>query len=193
MCGLRRAIAGLWTLLPALLIAGLWLARRRYPQQLSDIGWLLVLLGLLQMLALVAAFAARRQPVLPAVTAVLALWATYIAAVEPLERSLYDTRTFSREVQARIRQQPAPLVLHGLGKDAKAIKLIVHLDSDRVPLFTRQPADLAAVQGPAWLVMSEEDFDGLTDPRWRSMTPTFSGQFDKNAYVLLYLVKTPQP
>ncbi|MDP0941671.1 hypothetical protein, partial [Klebsiella quasipneumoniae] len=53
--------------------------------------------------------------------------------VEPLERSLYDTRTFSLAVKAQVQQDRAPVILHGLGKDAKAIKFMVNYDCDRVP------------------------------------------------------------
>jgi len=84
-------------------------------------------------------------------------------------------------------------VLHALGKDAKAIKFVVNLDCDRVPLFTQLPAELTPIQAPAWLIMSQADFEGLTDPRFRSLVPVLTGQFDKNPYVLLHLVKLPQP
>ncbi|WP_426099773.1 ArnT family glycosyltransferase [Pseudomonas sp. PSPC3-3] len=190
---LRGLMLSLWTVLPALLIVGLWLARRRYPEQMAHIGWVLGVLGALQVLALVAVFQARLRTLVPALTAVLAVWTTYIVVVEPVERSLYDTRTFSLQVQAQVRQQPAPIVLHALGKDAKAIKFMVNLDYDRVPVFTQQPADLATLQGPAWLVMSQDDFEGLQDPRLRAITPTLTGTFDKNPYVLLHLDKTIQP
>jgi hypothetical protein len=160
---------------------------------LAHIGWVLGVLGVLQVLALVAVFQARLRMLAPALTAVMAVWTTYIWVVEPLERSLYDTRTFSLQVQAQVNQQPAPVVLHALGKDAKAIKFIVNLDCDRVPLFTQQPADLATLQGPAWLVMSQDDFEALQDPRLRSITPTLTGTFDKNPYVLLHLDKPLQP
>jgi 4-amino-4-deoxy-L-arabinose transferase-like glycosyltransferase len=190
---LRGLMLSLWTVLPALLIVGLWLARRRYPEQMAHIGWVLGVLGALQVLALVAVFQARLRTLVPALTAVLAVWTAYILVVEPVERSLYDTRTFSLQVQAQVRQQPAPIVLHALGKDAKAIKFMVNLDYDQVPVFTQQPADLATLQGPAWLVMSQDDFEGLQDPRLRAITPTLTGTFDKNPYVLLRLDKTIQP
>ena len=189
---LRGLMLSLWTVLPALLIAGLWVARRRYPE-LAHIGGVLGVLAALQVLALVAVFQARLRTLVPALTAVLALWTTYIVVVEPVERSLYDTRTFSLQVQAQVRQQPAPIVLHALGKDAKAIKFMVNLDYDQVPVFTQQPADLATLQGPAWLVMSQDDFEGLQDPRLRAITPTLTGTFDKNPYVLLRVDKTIQP
>jgi len=191
--GLRGLMLGLWTLLPGLLIIGLVIARPRYPQQLSQLGPVFAVLAVLQALALLALFRTRLRPLGPALAAVLAVWATYIAVVEPLERSVYDTRTFTLQVHEQVKQQRAPVVLHGLGKDAKAIKYMVNLDCDQVPLFTQQASDLAPLQGPAWLVMSQADFDGLQDPRLRAISPTLSGEFDRNPYVLLYLAKAPQP
>jgi len=191
--GLRGLMLGIWTLLPTLLIVGLLLARPRYPEQLSHLGWVLGVLGGLQVLALVTLFKSRLRPVGPAFAAVLAVWASYILVVEPLERSIYDTRTFTLRVHEQVMQQRAPVVLHGLGKDAKAIKYMVNLDCDQVPLFTQQAADLKPLQGPAWLVMSQVDYEGLQDPRFRSITPTLTGEFDRNPYVLLHLAKPVQP
>jgi len=191
--GLRRLMLGIWTLLPTLLIAGLLFARTRYPQQLEHLGPMFGLLGALQVVALLALFKAQLRPLGPALAGVLAVWASYIGVVEPLERSLYDTRTFTLQVHEQVMQQRAPVVLHGLGKDAKAIKYMVNLDCDQVPLFTQNPADLNPIQGPAWLVMSEADFEGLKDPRFRALTPTLSGEFDRNPYVLLHLAQAPHP
>ena len=190
---LRGLILGIWLLLPALLIAGLLFARPRYPEQLSHLGVVFGVLGALQVLALLALFKTRLRPVGSAFAAVLAVWATYILVVEPVERSIYDTRTFTLQVHEQVMQQRAPLILHGLGKDAKAIKYMVNLDCDHVPLFTQHAADLTPIQGPAWLVMSKADFDALQDPRFRAITPTLAGEFDRNPYVLLHLDKTAQP
>ncbi len=190
---LRGLMLGIWTLLPALLIAGLLFARPRYPEQLSHLGLVLSVLGVLQALALAAWCAPRLRPLGPAFAAVLAVWFTYILVVEPLERSIYDTRTFTLRVHEQVMQQRAPVVLHGLGKDAKAIKYMVNLDCDQVPLFTQQAADLTPLQGPAWLVMSQVDFEGLKDPRLATITPTLTGEFDRNPYVLLHLVRPTQP
>ena len=190
---LRGLMLSIWTLLPTLLAIGLVMARRRYPEALASLELIFVVLGLLQVLALLALLKPRLRTYGPAFAAVLALWTTYIMVVEPLERQLYDTRTFSLAVKARIQQQPAPVVLHALGKDAKAIKFMVNFDCDKVPLFTQLPIELKPIQAPAWLVMSQADFEGLDDPRLRSITPTLTGEFDKNPYVLLHLVNVPSP
>ncbi len=186
---LRGFMLGLWTLLPVLLIAGLVFMRARYPEPLSHLMPIISLLAALQVLAVLGLLKARLRATGPALTAVLAVWATYILVVEPLERSLYDTRTFTLQVHEQVMQARAPVVLHGLGKDAKAIKYMVNLDCDQVPLFTQQASDLAPLQGPAWLVMSQADFEGLQDPRFRGLTPTLTGEFDRNPYVLLHLSK----
>ncbi|AZE78606.1 ArnT family glycosyltransferase [Pseudomonas synxantha] len=190
---LRGLTLGLWTLLPTLLAIGLVVARRRYPEPLASLELIFVVLGLLQVLALLALLKARLRHYGPALAAVLALWTTYIMVVEPLERRLYDTRTFSLAVKARVLQQPAPLVLHALGKDAKAIKFMVNYDCDKVPLFTQLPVDLKPIQAPAWVVMSQADFETLDDPRLRSITPTLTGDFDKTPYVLLHLATISAP
>ena len=191
--GLRGLMLVLWTLLPALLAVGLIAARRRYPELLADLGLMFGLLAVLQGLAVLALFKARLRAVGPAFVAVAAVWTTYISVVEPLERSLYDTRTFTLAAKEQILQQPAPLVLHALGKDAKAIKFMVNFNCDKVPLFTQLPVELQPIQAPAWLVMSQEDFQNLTDPRLRLLTPTLTGAFDKTPYVLLHLEKNTAP
>ncbi|MBJ2246761.1 ArnT family glycosyltransferase [Pseudomonas haemolytica] len=190
---LRGLMLGIWTLLPTLLAIGLVMARRRYPEALASLELIFVVLGGLQVLALLALLKLRLRTYGPALAAVLALWTTYIMVVEPLERRLYDTRTFSLAVKAQVLQQPAPVVLHALGKDAKAIKFMVNFDCDKVPLFTQLPIELKPIQAPAWLIMSQADFDALDDPRLRSITPTLTGEFDKNSYVLLHLAKTSAP
>ena len=186
---LRGLTMAIWVLLPALLAIGLLVARRRFAEQLPPLEFVFIVLGVLQVLAVLALCKARWRPLGPALAAVLALWASYGLVVEPLVRNLYDTRTFSLAVKAQIQQAPAPLVLHGLGKDAKAIKFMVNYDCDRVPLFTQQPSDLNALPAPAWLVMSAEDFAGLQNSRFRGITSTLTGEFDKNPFVLLHLTK----
>ena len=182
-----------WVVLPALSVVGLLVARRRYAEQLGHLELIFAALGALQAFALLALFKPPLRTVGPALTAVLAVWATYILVAEPLQHSLYDTRTFSLAAKALIQHDPAPLVLHGLGKDAKAIKLLVNFDCDKVPLFTQQPADLNPIPTPAWVVMSAEDFARLQDPRFRGITSALSGEFDKNPYVLLHLAKPEAP
>ena len=49
-------------------------------------------------MVLLAVFNVRIRATGPAFAAVLALWTTYIVVVEPLERALYDTRTFTLAV-----------------------------------------------------------------------------------------------
>jgi hypothetical protein len=122
-----------------------------------------------------------------ALSAVLALWTVYAAVFEPVERALYDTRSFSRAAFAQVQQNPAPLVLHGMGKDAKAIKFMVNVEQDLQPQFTETVQQLEALQGPAWLIMDSKDMQSLQGTPLASLQPVLSGRFDKNDYVLLYL------
>lgn len=190
---LRTLIIGVWLALPAVLFILLLVARQRFTQPIPALGVILPLLAVLQVLALVMLSRARWRPLGPALCAVLAVWSSYILVVEPVQRSLYDTRTFTLDVREKMGTAPAPLVLHGMGKDAKAIKFMVNLDEDLIPLFTQSPVDLTQVPVPAWVVMSNAAFKGLTDSRLASLQPILVGRFDKDDYVLLHLVAPAIP
>ena len=188
---MRRLIQGLWLGIPGLLMVGVLVARQRFPELLVSPGWILGILALLQVLALLLLCTPRARTVGLAFSAVLAVWASYILVIEPGVRSLYDTRTFSRAAFALIQQDPAPVVLHGMGKDAKAIKFMVNLDQDLLPVFTHCEEQLQELVGPAWVVMDNSDFAALKDPRLTSLKPVLSGTFDKDPYLLLHLPMTP--
>ncbi|MCB2253880.1 phospholipid carrier-dependent glycosyltransferase [Pseudomonas chlororaphis] len=187
LAGLRVAIQGCWLLLPGLLIVGLLVLRHKFPEQLPQPSLMIALLGGLQALALWWLTRPRWRAVGLAYTAVLAVWATYIGVFEPVTRQLYDTRDFSLATQELIRSDPAPLVLHAMGKDAKAIKFMVNLDQDLQPLFTERPEALAALAGPAWIMLDRTDLPALQGTPLATLVPVLSGRFDKNDYVLLHL------
>ncbi|WP_397458704.1 ArnT family glycosyltransferase [Pseudomonas asplenii] len=182
---LRGLIQGIWLLLPGLLIAGMILLHRRFPEALPTLGLAPWLAGALQVIAVIVLFKARWRALGLAACAVLAMWASYILIVEPVERTVYDTRTFTRAAQQLIHQTPAPVVLHAMGKDAKAIKFMVNLDEDLRPLFTDTAEQLQAVTGPAWLVMDKQDYQKLQGTQAGALVPVLSGRFDKNDFVLL--------
>ncbi|OLF54248.1 ArnT family glycosyltransferase [Pseudomonas chlororaphis] len=190
---LRVAIQGLWLLLPGLLIVGLLLVRRKFPGQLTDLSVPLAILGLLQVAALVMLARPRQRAVGLAYTAVLAVWSAYIGVFEPVQRQLYDTQAFSLAAQRLINEAPAPVVLHAMGKDAKAIKFMVNLDQDLQPLFTERPEALAALSGPAWVVMDQSDLAALKGTPLAALKPVLSGRFDKNDYLMLHLPGPAQP
>ncbi|AZD22303.1 4-amino-4-deoxy-L-arabinose transferase [Pseudomonas chlororaphis] len=190
---LRTAIQGIWLLLPGLLIGGLLVLQRKFPEQLPDLTAMLALLGLLQMAALLMLARPRWRTVGLAYTAVLAVWAAYIGVFEPVERQLYDTRDFSLAAQRLIQSDPSPLVLHAMGKDAKAIKFMVNLDQDLQPLFTERPEALAAIPGPAWVIMDQSNLATLKATPLARLAPVLSGRFDKNDFVMLHLPATLQP
>jgi 4-amino-4-deoxy-L-arabinose transferase-like glycosyltransferase len=184
---LRGIIQGLWLLTPGVLLIALLVARHKFAQLLGGVLPVLIVLGVLQVLALSRLWRPWRRAEVLALSAVLALWTVYAAVFEPVERQLYDTRDFSRAAFARVQQNPAPLVLHGMGKDAKAIKFMVNIEQDLQPQFTESVQQLEALKGPAWLMMDSKDLQSLQGTALAGLQPLLSGRFDKNDYVLLYL------
>lgn len=182
----RGLMQGVWLLIPALLIGALMVGQRRIEQPLPHLVPVLVALGALQVIALAMLSKARWRPEALAFCAALALWSVYILMFEPLERQLYDTQTFSRATLAQIQKDPAPLVLHRLGKDAKAIKFMVNVEQDLQPVFTESIQELELLQGPLWLMMDANDYRALKDTPLGALSPVLSGSFDKNDFVLLH-------
>lgn len=184
---LRGLILTLCCFIPGALMVGLLAARPRFPEALSDIGAVLTVLGLLQLIALPLLMRPRlRLYGLPA-CAVLAVWISYIGVFEKVERTLYDTQHFTRSVRELTQADRAPLVLHGMGRDAKAIKFMVNVDQDLQPVFTDTPQQLSALQGPANVVMSNNDFQRLQSTPMGQLSVVLSGRFDKEDYLLLRL------
>ena len=184
---LRGLMQGVWLLTPCVLIGVLLYAHRRFPEQLTSITSMLIILAALQVIALATLFRPRWRAQTLAFCAVLALWSAYILVFEPVERRLYDTQTFSRAAFALVQNDPAPLVLHGMGKDAKAIKFMVNIDEDLQPLFTESIQELEQLQLPAWLMMDARDYRALQGTPFAAVPPVLSGRFDKDDYVLLHL------
>jgi hypothetical protein len=183
---LRRLMQGIWLLIPMALMAAVLVARQRLAVEVTHLASLMALLGLLQTVALAVFFRPQWRPQTLAFSAVLALWSFYMLMYEPLERQLYDTRTFSRSAFALVQQNPAPLVLHGMGKDAKAIKFMVNIEQDLQPLFTETIQGLESVAAPAWVMMDLSDYQALHGTALGTLQPVLSGRFDKNDVVLLH-------
>ena len=183
---LRGLIQVVFLLLPGLLIIGLLVVRKRFGDQLPPLTVTFAILAVLQALAVGLVFKARWRVAGLAACAVLALWSSYIMVFEPAERALYDTRTFTLKAMQLIDQAPAPVVLHGLGKDAKAIKFMVNVDRDLLPLFTQSPDELTALPTPVWIVMDRKDYEALQGSELGNIAPALSARFDKNDYVLLH-------
>jgi hypothetical protein len=183
---LRGGMQGLWLVMPAVLVVGLLIVQRQLTEPLTSI---FIILGTLQAIAFALLFRSQWRAQALAICAVLALWLVYILVFEPVERRLYDTRTFSREAFAFVQKDPAPLVLHGMGKDAKAIKFMVNIRQDLQPVFTESIQALESVAGPAWLMMDQSDYNALHGTVLGSLPPVLSGRFDKNDFVLIHLQK----
>ena len=182
---LRGLTLGVLLLLPGLLFAGLVMADKRLDEPLPALNTALTGLAVLQLLAVGALFNTRWRTTGLAACAVLAVWSAYIMVYEPYARRVYDTRTFTREAMRLIDQTPQPLVLHGMGKDAKAIKFMVNVERDLQPVFTQTPAELGTISGRAWVIMDRQDYQGLHGTVLGNTAPTLSGRFDKNDMVLL--------
>ncbi len=188
---LRILSQTLWLLLPGLLGAALVFAWLRFPHVAGAhrlaLGSTLALLANLQGLAVYLAFKPGWRALGLAGCAVMAMWGAYILAYEPIERSLYDTRTFVRAADAVMSAQPAPVAFVGLARDAKAIKYLVNLDHDLLPRFVDQNVELKGVQGPLYLVMEAARQRTLGDSPLGSLKPLVAEDFDHEPYVLLYL------
>lgn len=186
-CLLRGFIQGLLLIMPSLLIVGLIVANKRFDTPVPSLPSAFTTLVILQVIALGLLLNARwRAPGLAA-CAVLALWGSYMMVFEPLERSLYNTRSFTRNAMQLIDHAPAPVVLHRMGKDAKAIKFMVNLNRDLLPLFTQSADELAALPPPVWIVMDRKDYATLKGTPAGNTVPVLSGRFDNNDYVLLHV------
>lgn len=182
---LRGLTLGVLLLLPGLLFAGLVMADKRLDEPLPALNTALTGLAVLQLLAVGALLNTRWRTTGLAACAVLAVWSAYIMVYEPYARRVYDTRTFTREAMRLIDQTPQPVVLHGMGKDAKAIKFMVNVERDLQPVFTQTPAELGTISGRAWVIMDRQDYQGLHGTVLGNTAPTLSGRFDKNDMVLL--------
>jgi 4-amino-4-deoxy-L-arabinose transferase-like glycosyltransferase len=184
---LRVLMQGLWLLIPGLLIVTLLVIQRRFPEDVAHLTSLFIILGALQAVAVVALRQPRWRAQILALCAVLALWSVYILQFEPIQRQLYDTRTFSHEAFELVQKDPAPLVMHAMGKDAKAIKFMVNINQGLQPAFTDSPLELDALKGPAWLMMDLNVYKTLQGTAIGALPPVLSGRFDKNDFVLLHL------
>jgi len=184
---LRGLMQVLWLLIPGLLIVALIIGQRRFPGVLNSLTPMFVVLGVLQLIALAALFRPAWRAQALAFCAVLGLWSVYILVIEPVERQLYDSRSFSRAAFAKVQQEPAPLVLYGMGKDAKAIKFMVNIEQDLQPVFTESAQDLETIAAPAWVMMDLNDYKALKATSLGALEPALAGRFDKNDYVLLHL------
>lgn len=184
---LRGLSQGLWLLLPSVLIIGLWVAHQRLPDAFVTIAPVMVLLTIVQIAAITLLFKPQARAIGLAGCAVGSVWAAYILVFEPVERRLYDTQSLTHAVMQHLDASSATLVLHGMGKDAKAIKFMVNVDRDLHPLFTSTAQELTAVKAPAYALMSSSDYGKLQGTPIGAMAPVLIGRFDKDDYVLLHL------
>jgi 4-amino-4-deoxy-L-arabinose transferase-like glycosyltransferase len=183
----RALVLALCCFIPGALMVGLLLIRPRFPEVLNAVGPILVILGLLQLITLPLLMRPRLRIYGLPLCAVLAVWVTYIGVFEKAERSLYDSRHFTQSVLEATKNDSAPIVLYAMGKDAKAIKFMVNADQDLQPQFFETTQQLDALQGPAYIVMSNADFQKLQGTQVSALPVLLSGRFDKEDYILLHV------
>ena len=186
---LRVLTQTLWLILPAALMIGLQIAKRRLDEPVPGLVWLMVLLACMQVLAVVMLLRAHRRTTGLAAIATLAVWLAYVGVIEPSLHARYDTRHFSEAVYERIQADPAPLVLHGLAPDGKAIKFMVNIDADVQARFTERPDELQALHANAYVMISEKDWQALAPALALRFRQVLQGQFDSDPYVLLELLQ----
>lgn len=187
LAGLRGLVQGLWLLLPAALLVALCIAQRRLGQPLGAIAWVLALLVVLQAGALAALLRPQWRTRGLGISAGLAVWLAYVAVVEPVQHAQYDTRQFSDAVYQHLESAPAPLVLHGLTPDGKAIKFMVNINADVAASFTASVEQLQALRGPAYVVVSEREWQALPAAVTARFQEVLEGLFDKDDYLLMQL------
>lgn len=186
---LRVLIQGLWLIMPGALVLGLWLAHRKLGEPVAALVWVLMVLAILQGLAVLALRRAQWRSAGLGACAVLALWLAYVGVVEPLQQAQYDTRAFSEAAYRKVQSNPAPLVMHGLTKDGKAIKFMVNIDADVRATFTSTADELQALAGPAYVVASQQDWQALPAAVTGRFEQVLQGQFDKQPYVMMALAR----
>lgn len=183
----RVLMLGLWLLTPGLLIAALLWLQGRYPDDLQALTPALLALAALQGLALLMACRPSWRVAGLGASAAVAIWTAYSLIAQPVLHARYDTRAFTDRVQQALQLNPLPLVLQGMPKDGKAIKFMVNLDAPLQPQFSDSPAELAAIQSPAYVVLSAAQYERLPPDLAKAMIEVLSGRFDREDYRLMQL------
>lgn len=193
--GVRRCLDGLWQTLPLLFaVALLWIARRHAMPE--GVAWWpsVAVLAMAQ----VAVLAARRT--LPSewqaksrlLIAAGLLWGLRVTLVEPVAFHNHDAREFVSALEKLRHRQPGELVFYNIGKDAEAIKYAANIDEDLHARFIDQPATLATITPPAYLVAMKTSLPELMAIQGMAQRrPVLDMRFDGEDCIVFYWPSKP--
>lgn len=193
LIGVRRCYEGLVAALPALCVVVVVVCRHGWQKHgyWPDVS-LPLLIGVLVILQLAAVIAWRRAArlVVLSLIALAAQWLLLVAVVEPAKDLQFDTRTFVSQVEVLRNAQPGPLVFINLGRDTWAVRYMMNLDHDELPVFigSYELERLAAIPRPAWVIVARKESALLQGTPLEPLAPVFSGRLNDNP-LLVFLLK----
>lgn len=182
---LRRILLGFCCVLPTVGIIGLWFLSHQMPLlQLPNKILLAIFIGL-QIIILLKNNKVNGDILCVGVAAATFL-AVQIAIVEPINQSLNRTQAFVLQVEKNRLHSQAKLVFYREGPDGLPIKYLVHMPQIETPLFLSEIKSLTSLSSPAFIVMSQDNFQALPSVVARRFTLIFLGNIGREKVVVLY-------
>ncbi|UII71883.1 hypothetical protein LVW35_01530 [Pseudomonas sp. HN11] len=192
LAGVRRCYEGLVVALPALCVVVVFVCRHGWQKHgyWPDVS-LPLLIGVLVVLQVAALIAWRRvgRLVWLSLIALLAQWLLLVTVVEPAKDLQFDTRKFVDRVEALRATQPGPLVFINLGRDTWAVRYMMNLDHDELPIFigSSEIERLEALPRPAWVIVSRKETALLKGTPLEQLAPRFEGRLNDNPLMVFLL------
>lgn len=193
LVGVRRGYEGLVAALPALCVVVLFVCRHAWQKHgyWPDIS-LSLMIGVLVVLQVAALIAWRRalRLVWLSVIALAAQWLLLVAVIEPAKDLQFDTRRFVSQVEALRDSQPGPLVFVDLARDTWAVRYMMNLDHDELPLFVgrHELEKLSVLPRPSWVIVSRKETALLKGSPLEQLSPSFEGRLNDNP-LMVFLLK----
>ena len=192
LVGVRRGYEGLVAALPALCVVVLFVCRHAWQKQgyWPDIS-LPLMIGVLVVLQVAALIAWRRalRLVWLSVIALAAQWLLLVTVIEPAKDLQFDTRRFVSQVEALRESQPGPLVFVDLARDTWAVRYMMNLDHDELPLFVgrHELEKLRVLPRPSWVIVSRKETALLKGSPLEQLSPSFEGRLNDNPLMVFLL------
>lgn len=193
LVGVRRCYEWLVVALPALCVVVVFVCRHSWQKHgywpEVSVPLLIGALLALQVAALIAWRRAGRLVWLSAF-ALLAQWLVLVTVVEPAKDLQFDTRQFVSQVEALRVSQPGPLVFVNLGKDTWAVRYMMNLEHDELPLFVSaaEVQRLATLPRPSWVIVARKETALLKGTPQEHLAPSFEGRLNDNP-LMVFLLK----